>query len=383
MRLGVDAHNLRGGGALTHLKNFVRFLRPEEHGISEVLVWSGREVLDQLAPESDRIRLVHEPWLDGSILKRTLWRNTRLDRLAREGCDLLFSPGGLYTGHFRPCVTMSRNMLPFEPDEGRRYGASWMGLRVWLLRRGQERSFRNATSVIFISEYARKAIVGMGACPEERVRTTVIPHGFNRDFLMEPRPQKSISEYSPERPLRLLYVSIVDVYKHQWHVVRAVKSLRDRGMPVALDLVGPAYGPSLSRLRLEMQEVDPAGEFIRYHGPVPYADLPNWYRDTDLFAFASSCENMPNILVEAMAAGLPIACSNRGPMPEVLGSEGNYFDPEAPEEIAEVIERMLDDVDLRQKSALDAHTRVAAYDWQKCTYATAEFLADVAREFEG
>jgi glycosyltransferase involved in cell wall biosynthesis len=150
-----------------------------------------------------------------------------------------------------------------------------------------------------------------------------------------------------------------------------------------LDLVGPAYGPSLSRLSQTMKEIDPEGEFIRYHGAVPYSDLPDWYRDANLFVFASSCENMPNILVEAMAAGLPIACSNRGPMPEVLGSEGNYFDPEAPEEIAEVIERMLDDVDLRQKSALDAHTRVAAYDWQKCTYATAEFLADVAREFEG
>jgi glycosyltransferase involved in cell wall biosynthesis len=92
---------------------------------------------------------------------------------------------------------------------------------------------------------------------------------------------------------------------------------------------------------------------------------------------------MPNILVEAMAAGLPIACSNRGPMPEVLGPEGNYFDPEAPEEIAAVIQRMLDDVDLRRGAASDAHARVAAYDWQQCTDATAEFLAEVAREFEG
>ena len=50
--------------------------------------------------------------------------------------------------------------------------------------------------------------------------------------------------------------------------------------------------------------------------------------DANLFVFASSCENMPNTLVEAMAIGLPIACSDRGPMPEVLRDGGVYFDPE-------------------------------------------------------
>jgi nucleoside-diphosphate-sugar epimerase len=56
----------------------------------------------------------------------------------------------------------------------------------------------------------------------------------------------------------------------------------------------------------------------------------------------------------------------------VFGPEGNFFNPEAPEEIAEVIERMLDDEDLRRRAAMDAHARVAAYDWQECTHATAE-----------
>jgi glycosyltransferase involved in cell wall biosynthesis len=382
MRLGIDAHNQRAGGALTHLKNFVRFLRPEDHGITEIVVWSGQRVLDQLAPDSDRIRLVHEPWLDGNILKRTLWRNTRLERLAREGCDLLFAPGGLYKGRFRPCVAMSRNMLPFESAERGRYGASWTGLRLRLLRGGQERTFRNATGFFFLSEYAREFIVGMGACPVERVRTTVIPHGFNRDFLMEPRPQLPISEFSPERPFRILYVSIIDTYKHQWHVADAVKALRDQGTPVVLDLVGPAYGPSLSRLRQKMKDIDPQGDFIRYHGAVPYSDLPDWYREANLFVFASSCENMPNILVEAMAAGLPIACSNRGPMPEVFGSSGPYFDPESPAEITATLRELIDDVHVRRQAAKDAHERVSAYDWQICANATAEFLVDVAREFK-
>ena len=66
---------------------------------------------------------------------------------------------------------------------------------------------------------------------------------------------------------------------------------------------------------------------------IPYHELHSEYKDADLGVFASSCENLPIILIEKMASGLPIACSNKGPMPEVLGSAGVYFDPENSYEI--------------------------------------------------
>ena len=78
-------------------------------------------------------------------------------------------------------------------------------------------------------------------------------------------------------------------------------------------------------------------------GFVPHDDLPSLLAGADLFVFASSCENMPNTLVEAMAIGLPIACSDRGPMPEVLRDGGVYFDPENPESIAAAIETLIRD----------------------------------------
>jgi glycosyltransferase involved in cell wall biosynthesis len=62
---------------------------------------------------------------------------------------------------------------------------------------------------------------------------------------------------------------------------------------------------------------------------------------SDIFVFASSCENMPNTLIEGMAAGLKIACSSRGPMPEVLKDAGYYFDPESPVSISKAIEQII------------------------------------------
>jgi glycosyltransferase involved in cell wall biosynthesis len=101
--------------------------------------------------------------------------------------------------------------------------------------------------------------------------------------------------------------------------------------------------------------------------------------NADVFVFASSCENMPNTLVEAMAVGLPIACSNRGPMPEVLEDGGVYFDPEAPHSIADALERIITNADLRTQVATRAQQLSRQYSWSRCTSETFAFLADIAQ----
>ena len=136
------------------------------------------------------------------------------------------------------------------------------------------------------------------------------------------------------QPLRCLYVSNAAPYKHQWHVVRAVADLRRRGFDLRLVLVGGGTGAAQQRLEAELALSDPRREFVTTIGLLPAERLPSVLAEADLFVFASSCENMPNTLVEAMAAGLPIACSNRGPMPEVLADGGVAFDPESPPSIA-------------------------------------------------
>jgi glycosyltransferase involved in cell wall biosynthesis len=210
-------------------------------------------------------------------------------------------------------------------------------------------------------------------------RTLTVPNGMDRQFCQPPREQRIIGRYSDDRPFRILYVSIIDVYKHQWRVAEAVAQLRASGLPVVLDLVGPAYAPALKRLSRTLGRIDPAGEFLRYWGRVPYRDLLSHYTQADLFLFASSCENMPIILLEAMAAGLPIACSNRGPMPEVLGDGGVLFDPEDPQDIARALRAMIMSPELRAEKARASFERAQAYSWTRCARDTFPFLSEAAR----
>ncbi len=375
MRLGIDASNLREGGGLTHLAELLRAAEPGAHGFDQVLVWGGAATLARLE-NRPWLRLIHEPMLDMSLPVRLYWQTAKLAVLAIDNCDVLFAPGGNVPKGNCTFVTMCRNMLPFESPEARRYGISVMGLKVRLLRRAQARSFKRADGVIFLTQYAKDVIEReIGPLSEKHA---VIPHGVNHRFRQEPRPAQPIDAYSRSRPFRWLYVSKVDMYKHQWHVVEALAELRTSGWPVALDLVGGAYRPAIRRLRKARDRFDVKCEFIEHHGEVPYNNLENYYHSADGAIFASSCENHPNILVEAMASGLPIACSNRGPMPEILGDAGVYFDPERPEEIAAACRTLMDDPYLREQKAWAAYECSREYSWERCARRTFSFLQDAS-----
>lgn len=380
MRIGIDASNLRRGGGLTHLAELLRAAHPREHGFDQVIVWGGSSKLS-LLEERPWLHKRHEPMLDRTLPMRVFWQRNMLDRIAiRLGCNVLFVPGGSYAGTFRPFVTMFRNMLPFERSEARRYGVSWMLLKMILLHQAQTRTFKSADGLIFLNQYAYNVV--METIKQIRNKTTIIAHGVDNRLLHEPRTQASLAKYSLQSPFCILYVSIVDMYKHQWHVAEAVAKLREAGLPVRLDLIGPAYPPALKKLRRVIRIFDPAEVFIRYRGPVPYSELSSCYQQADLFVFASSCENMPNILLEAMAAGLPIACSNRGPMPEVLGNSGLYFNPEKPLEIADAIRTLLVNPVLREQKAWAAYERAKSFSWERCARQTFDFIAHVVKDID-
>ncbi len=376
MILGIDAFNLRAGGGVTHLVELLRAAKPHAHGFSKVLVWGGASTLANI---DDRkwLQKIHEPVLDRGLPYRVLWQRFRTGKLARQaGCGVLFVPGGSDASGFKPLVTMSQNMLPFEWREMRRFGWSFYLLKFLLLRWTQSRSFRRAGGVIFLTQYARDAVLKVTG--PLRGQAAVIPHGISPQFFLPPRPQFSLSGVEGKPPCRLIYVSIVDPYKHQWHVAEAVSQLRSAGLSVSLELVGPP-ARGMNRLQTTLQRVDPKGEFIAYRGAVPYASLPSFYKAADIGIFASSCENLPNILMEAMAAGLPLACSRLGPMPEVLGDAGVYFDPERPDDIARALRQLIDDPDLRARVAQAAFVSAQQYSWERCADATFDFLAGICR----
>lgn len=375
--VAIDASNIISGGGLTHLVRMLTEASPADCGVHVVHVWTSTSTAQQL-PKQDWLVLHSPSWCDAGLARRIWGQQFLLPAMVKAaGCEVLFSPGGTLPAWSPvPMVTMSQNMLPFEPDRARLFGRwSWMRLKMRILRVSQGRSFRRAEGLIFLTRYARDSVLAaVGSLP---ALTALIPHGVEHRFVIRARPQRAV-QAPVDRELRLLYVSIQMPYKHHIELMDAVVHLREQGLDVVLTMVGSSAGAYGQAVRLKRLELDPGQEFLHDLGHVDFGRLHELYGQADAFVFASSCENLPNILIEAMAAGLPIACSQRGPMPEVLGDAGIYFDPESPVSIAQAIRPLAEDPVLAASLAQRAWDRAQAYSWKRCASDTFSFLSKLA-----
>lgn len=378
MIVGIDASNIRVGGGVIHLKEILSHVPFEDYGISRIVVWGEVDTLLHL-PEHERIIKIILPKFNGSLLKRFFWQLNKLGKEASTfGCDVLLIPGGIYLGRFRPFVSIIQNMQVFEWSELRREGVSREGARLLLLQVLQVLTCIRSSGLIFLSNYCLKYFKEKWEWLISNAKSIVIQHGINNSH--HKKNHKSIDLYSNENPFQILYVSTVKNYKHQWNLIDAVGRLRGQGYPLHLHLVGGGDQAAIEKLQKAAERNQKDYRFVFYHGNQIHDATLRFYNEADLFAFPSSCEAFGISLLEAMSYGLPIACSKYGPMPEVLGEAGLFFDPLGVDSIAEALESLILDVNLRERLSTAAMERAKLYSWQVSAQDTFGFLYTVWKQ---
>lgn len=375
--LGVDAANIRLGGGRTYLIELLAHLDPNTTAFTKIIIWGSQETLDCL-PDHLLVSKVHCPNLEGSLLTRTLWQIFKLPALARKAnCNMLFVPGGVFMCSFRPIVTVSLNLLPFSPKEIAKYGLSRQTVKFWLLRWLQGRSFKNSSGLIFLADYPR-SVVNAKVSPLP-LSQAVIPLGVSKAFERDAREQHAISAYSESNPYKIVYVSSLHPYKNHKILISAVAKVRESTRwPIRLDLVGPGSQEQLAELKLFAQSFKDVKTWLHWSGNLPYEQLSNLYAHADLGVFSSSCENMPNILTEMMASGLPIVSSSTRPMPDILKDGGIYYDPMSESETAAAITKAISDPKLRNAMAQIGKELSSQYTWSDASLKTIQFLEQLA-----
>lgn len=373
MKIVINAYSARQGGGQTYLVNLLSHL--PETGAPLIEVFAPRRL--QL-PMHPNIMRVYASWPTENPLMRAAWERLALPRyLKQTGADVLFCPGGLVaTPPPKGCkvVTMFRNMTPFDPIAMKAvpYGLQWV--RLHMLRSLMLTSMREADLTIFISEYARKVIERLARIPHP----LTIPHGISEVFRVGderlPRPVAA-----GDRPY-LLYVSKLDSYKHHYEVVKAFSAL-----PVHLQsghsllLIGEAEGEPARRLHAYIRDLG-MQEHVHLLGAVPYKHLPAYYQNALANIFASSCENCPNIMLEALASGRPLLASNVEPMPEFGGRHIGYFSPFDPRSIEVAMRKVLEDSNTAQSWAEGARQQGGLYSWAKTAHNTWQAILNLKYE---
>lgn len=375
MIIGIDASRNRSGGARAHIIGILSEIEELPTEIENVHIWSYKELLDLLPNHSWLIKHTSS-LLEKSLFHQIWWQYMLLAAEARKNdINIMLNTDAGTVSRFHPSVTISRDMLSYEKGEIERFGLGIAKLRLFALRYIQNHSLRKSEGTIFLTKYASKVI--QTYCGKI-TNYTIIPHGVSKAFSVI--TNNGLWLDSEKDHIRCLYVSNIAPYKHQWNVVKAIKLLRVKGFNLSIVFVGGGDGRAQALFEKEVKMADPNNEFITQHDFVNHTDIPDFLARSDIFIFASSCENMPNTLVEGMSSGLPIACSDRGPMPEVLKDGGVYFDPENYFSIAKAIEELIKNEKKRVAYSKRARELSQQYSWRKCANETLEYMKEIYKE---
>jgi colanic acid/amylovoran biosynthesis glycosyltransferase len=180
--------------------------------------------------------------------------------------------------------------------------------------------------------------------------------------LPEERPASAGTDVEP---LRVLAAGNLVAKKGHWVLVDAARMLRERGIPVAVEIVGD--GPLRDRLRSQIDS-ESLGEVVRLAGPMPHGRLlaelagDRWdvVVQPSIELSDGQTEGIPVTLLEAMAHGVPVIASSIGGIPELLDGEVGLLVPAreaAP--VADALARLAADPELRRSLAESGRRRIA------------------------
>jgi glycosyltransferase involved in cell wall biosynthesis len=251
--------------------------------------------------------------------------------------------------------------------------------REFYIKQVLPRMMQRLDHVITVSESTKRDLVGYCGLDPESV--SVIPLAADHDVFF-PRDKEQCRadlrrRFGLSNPFLLFTSRIEHPGKNHIRLIRAFNKLKLRtDIPHDLVFVGP------ERERAEEVRTFAArslfAESIHFAGMIPDADLPLFYNAADCLVFPSLYEGFGLPLLEAMACGTRVVCSNRSSLPEVAGNAALLFDPEDPDDMAESMARMVFEPESKRESRVQASIRRAAeFSWSRTANTTLQLLKKV------
>ena len=327
MIIGIDGSRIKSGGGVAHILGILKSYDPQISGVTKIHLWAIRSVHDSI-PQYHWLEKMSYKFEGSNILIQLFWQKFILPKICKYNrIDCLLNLDAGTVVRYSKMVTISQDMLSFEKGQMVKYFFSYRWLRLFILKYIQISSLRNSNGQIFLTSYAKKIIETYTGILSSAV---IIPHGID-DVQIENSVLDNITS-----EISIIYVSNIAPYKNHINVLKAVYRIFKMGFNISFTMVGGGSdGKYKSQVFDYITFLKNEGLKIHVFGFLQRNSVIDLIRKHSVFLFASSCENMPITLLEGMKASIPILCSNRGPMPEILESSGYYFDPENIESIVE------------------------------------------------
>jgi glycosyltransferase involved in cell wall biosynthesis len=290
----------------------------------------------------------------------------------RHRLDVVHDPVGVspftlgrWAGRFRRVVTI-HDAIAFRHPEG----YSWSN--NFLHRRFVPATLRNVDAAITDSRHARADLEEFLGLPQDFI--SVVPLGVSKSFtpVSDGASRQIASAYGLGRPY-VLHVGGAQPRKNVGRLLEAFQQVQDRLPDHCLALAGAGVSGN-ERLRRSINELG-LTDHVFMLGPVPESDLPALYSAARVFVFPSLFEGFGLPVLEAMACGTAVVCSNATSLPEVAGDAALLVDPLDSDALANAMHRVLTDESLVTTLRTRGLERAGEFTWAR----TARETLDVYR----
>lgn len=363
LRIGVNALYLIPGGVggtEIYLRNLLPALA-EIDSANRYFVFLNRETGTDLVPDRPNFTAVRYPVPARFRPARIIWEQTVLPvSIARLRLDVLFNPG--FTS---PVICSCRTVTVFHDLQHKRHPEyfRWFDLPFWriLLYAAAQRS----SILLADSQATRTDLLRFYRLPAEKIR--VVPLGVDPVFFELGRRRRIET-----RERYILSVSTLHPHKNLDRLIHAFADFRRSHAEFRLVVAGLRgfHAEALERLCASLGVADA----VRFTGWIERQELYELFVHASAFLYPSTFEGFGLPVLEALAAGVPTACSNVEPLAGMAGGAALLFDPHDGSAVLDAMVRLTSDADLQARLAAEGPERAAQFSWKKTACATLEAL---------
>jgi len=303
--------------------------------------------------------------------REILWNDVLLPQaLKREGIDFFPSPADRGLPLIRVCPMAVTVHGWYEREQWRSIFPTAKG-RLWFWKNEIVNGWR-ADAIITVSNTAREHLVRLGVAPSRRIYwSPLAPDPAFTPAVLE-TDGLALDRYGLRQP----YVLNVGGYD-QWKNVDGLIHAFDRS--TLKDHLLVICGRHTSHYSRRIEDWKRLGRFrdMRFIEARP-EDLPALYRHASFFVHPSFCESFGLPVVEAMAAGCPVACADRPALPETAGDAAFVFDPHNVDDITDTLNQLGHNAGLLRELCEKGLKHVQRFSWTKTAEETLRVYASIA-----
>ena len=352
------------GGTETYARSLITALARQDSE-NEYAVFLSREAADIDVTPAPNFRRIVCPVTAMKRAARYSWEQGVLPlQLLRQKPALVHSLGYVSPLAARGPQVVSVHDVNYLGHTGRRTAIGRRAFQFFV-----EKTVKRADKVITISEFSRGEIIRHMNVAGEKV---IVIHlaGREVDGAVAPAPPSDLQR-NIGRPYIMAFSSL-SAHKNIGRLVAAFRKI-SQSVPHALVLVG--HLPEKNAARSEIEAT--GDDRIIFTGHLPDAEVDSLMQNASLFAFPSLYEGFGMPVIDAQHAGVPVACSSAGALPEVAGNGAVIFDPLSIDDMAAAIQRCLLDMDLRLSLVADGYENAKRFSWDKTARETLDVYSAV------